>query len=644
MPIDDVTKMSFASISNGCAIACEQLLRDPAQYRRIVEVLDDHHELVAAQPRQQVGLPQGAGERGRHPLQQLIADAMAERVVDVLEPVEVDEQHADAMSAALGLRDRLRQALVQQQPVGQAGQRVAGREVLQSFLGLDPRRDVLHERQDRNDLACVVQQRRVVPLAPDRVAVAAVIAGEAGRPRLFAAHEPPHQTREGLAVFFVHERAVGERNPQDFVRAPAEDVLRLRRPANEPEVAVPLEHRQRRIADVRRQHPVHALQFVFVAFLVVDIRVHRVDADHVALGIAIRRKVNRFPALLAVRLRELLFGRHRFAGEHAIEQRPQLVRALVADHVGDLPPRELLPALAQPFLVVPIEEAVAIVAVDVRHPRRHVVHDEAQLRLRRAQRLLRLLQAVDVVHQHERAVHFAGGRGIGHHANRHPAPHAVRARHQPVEGRGFALHRARQHRLRALVDAVPDDVAQPHLVDLLRRQPEELQERAVHVMAALVAIDIRHRRRHAVHDRAQLAFARGQRVLHLLEIGDVVADDVLALDGSVVAHVGHAPRPQPAFAAAGVDDRALVGDGFAADQYAIAIRLQRAGKIRCHDFGGGLADDLVALQTDEPQECVVDEFVTAVRAQIDDRFRNVVVEQAQLLLARASACSVSFKS
>ena len=72
---------------------------------------------------------------------------------------------------------------------------------------------------------------------------------------------------------------------------------------------------------------------------------------------------------------------------------------------------------------------------------------------------------------------------------------------------------------------------------LLRRQAEELKERAVDVMAALVAIDVRHRRGHAVHDRAQLALARGQRVLRLLQVGDVVADDVLALDRPVEVQV-----------------------------------------------------------------------------------------------------------
>ena len=34
----------------------EQLLRNPGQHRGVVDVLDDHHEFVAAQARQQVGL------------------------------------------------------------------------------------------------------------------------------------------------------------------------------------------------------------------------------------------------------------------------------------------------------------------------------------------------------------------------------------------------------------------------------------------------------------------------------------------------------------------------------------------------------------------------------------------------------------
>jgi hypothetical protein len=96
----------------------QQLARDRAERGGLVEVLDDDHELVAAEPREEVGVAQRAAERRADGLQELVADPVAERVVHVLEAVEVDEQHADAAAAALRVRDRLREALVQQHPVG----------------------------------------------------------------------------------------------------------------------------------------------------------------------------------------------------------------------------------------------------------------------------------------------------------------------------------------------------------------------------------------------------------------------------------------------------------------------------------------------------------------------------------------------
>ena len=55
--------------------------------------------------------------------------------------------------------------------------------------------------------------------------------------------------------------------------------------------------------------------------------------------------------------------------------------------------------------------------------------------------------------------------------------------------------------------------------------------------------------------------------------------------------------------------------------------------IRAEHFIGGLADHLVAVEAHEVQERLVDELVAAVGRQVDDRLGNVVVEEAQLLLA-----------
>ena len=63
--------------------------------------------------------------RGDRP-QQLVAGAVAERVVDALEVVEVDEQRRDRRLAATRARQHLLDAVEDQRAVGQARQRVVG--------------------------------------------------------------------------------------------------------------------------------------------------------------------------------------------------------------------------------------------------------------------------------------------------------------------------------------------------------------------------------------------------------------------------------------------------------------------------------------------------------------------------------------
>src|ERR1022692_2800465 len=57
---------------------------------------------------------------------------MAERVVDILESVEIDEEHRSAAAAApVTALLHLLDSVQDQRPVGQPGKRVAGRESLQ---------------------------------------------------------------------------------------------------------------------------------------------------------------------------------------------------------------------------------------------------------------------------------------------------------------------------------------------------------------------------------------------------------------------------------------------------------------------------------------------------------------------------------
>ena len=78
----------------------------------------------------------------RHRLQQPVAQAVAERVVDDLEAVEVQEEHAQPLLLAVGLRDGDVQAVVEEQPVGQTGEDVVVGEALDLLFGALPLRDV----------------------------------------------------------------------------------------------------------------------------------------------------------------------------------------------------------------------------------------------------------------------------------------------------------------------------------------------------------------------------------------------------------------------------------------------------------------------------------------------------------------------
>ena len=83
----------------------------PAQIRR------DDHEFVAAQPRHRVHLAHRHRETGGRLAQDDVADLVAERIVDLLEAVEIDEDQREAARVAARLGHRLLQAIVEQEAV-----------------------------------------------------------------------------------------------------------------------------------------------------------------------------------------------------------------------------------------------------------------------------------------------------------------------------------------------------------------------------------------------------------------------------------------------------------------------------------------------------------------------------------------------
>ena len=98
------------------------------------DAFEQHRELVAAEPGDRVGRPRALHQPLRGGLQQPVADVVAERVVHVLEVVEVDHQDRQPVLGAPRERDRMLDAVAEQAPVREQRQRVVERELAELVL------------------------------------------------------------------------------------------------------------------------------------------------------------------------------------------------------------------------------------------------------------------------------------------------------------------------------------------------------------------------------------------------------------------------------------------------------------------------------------------------------------------------------
>ena len=145
-------------------------LRDGA---RVADVVQEHGELVAAQARREVAGLQRAEQAPGDGLQQLVADRVAERVVDRLEVVEVQEEDR-VVAPARG--EQLAEPVEEERAVGQPGQRVVEGLVLEAALQLAQLGDEVLEavvlQRDARVVGQRAEERQVVAVeAADRAAV-----------------------------------------------------------------------------------------------------------------------------------------------------------------------------------------------------------------------------------------------------------------------------------------------------------------------------------------------------------------------------------------------------------------------------------------------------------------------------------------
>ena len=138
---------------------------------RVRGVLDEQRKFIAAEPRRGVGLPHLGRQPYRGRGQQLVADAVAHRVVGDLEIVQIHEQHAGRRPVTPSPGERVGGTVLEQQPVGQPGQRVVKSPVLQLILQLALLGHVPH-RQDQAAHRVVAAQIAAPDLDLDGQAVA----------------------------------------------------------------------------------------------------------------------------------------------------------------------------------------------------------------------------------------------------------------------------------------------------------------------------------------------------------------------------------------------------------------------------------------------------------------------------------------
>ena len=131
---------------------------------------EQHGELVAAEPRQQIGLAQPLAEHRGDRADQLVPCRMAEGVVHVLEVVEVQQQHGALASVARVPREVRLELVLEAAPVGEAGERIMVGEVLEPALEALALRDVLGVDDEVGRAPLVVAQQRAADERPDRVA------------------------------------------------------------------------------------------------------------------------------------------------------------------------------------------------------------------------------------------------------------------------------------------------------------------------------------------------------------------------------------------------------------------------------------------------------------------------------------------
>ncbi len=165
----------------------------------------DQRELVAAEASRRVALATARSQHLRGGLEHPVSRVVTVRVVDGLEAVEIAGEQREAVSRATRRQQRLAQPVEEERAIGESGEAVAEREIVEARVVAHPLRDVVDHRDDADLVAfrdggpgeLEVQDRSVLAhgAEDERHAVAGLQRRAAKAPR----HARPVRLRDDVA-------------------------------------------------------------------------------------------------------------------------------------------------------------------------------------------------------------------------------------------------------------------------------------------------------------------------------------------------------------------------------------------------------------------------------------------------------------
>ena len=209
MPTLQVTERSRPSSTIGGADSPHDPVADEADVIVVAQRPAQHDELVAPEAGDGVDVPgqerEPAPDLGEH----LVAGVVAERVVDLLEVVQVDVQDRKPAGLSFQGGKGLGQPVHEGDPVRQTGHRVVEDLVGQSVLGRDLRRHVTGDAEGADDLAAVVAKRHLRGRDPGVGSVGEGLPLQLAHDRLAGADDLLLVLEGGCGVFLAEEVEVG---------------------------------------------------------------------------------------------------------------------------------------------------------------------------------------------------------------------------------------------------------------------------------------------------------------------------------------------------------------------------------------------------------------------------------------------------